>query len=281
MHLLRAYTGCTKYSSGMATRCLSCSGSLPLAPRAAMLVIGNEILNGSVTDANTPWLAKLLWSRGVDLCRVEFVPDEEGDIINSIHRLKDKVGPDGFVFTSGGIGPTHDDITYACLAKAFNVDLEYHAHTVSRMTEHYAQRNVELNASRLRMALLPTPADKVLFTPGLWVPLVVLHSVYILPGIPRLFQAMIEANKDAFQGPAAHVMSLYSTAGEGDIAEPLTALAKNCPTVRIGSYPRVEEKSKSFDHTVKLTFESRDSEALDAAIRKAKKVLPNIVTTTA
>ena len=101
-------------------------------------------LSGAITDANTPWLAKRLHSRGVDLVRTECVPDDEGEIGEAALRLRARVGPSGFVLTSGGIGPTHDDRTYTALAAAFGVGLEMHPPTVERMEEHYAERGVEL-----------------------------------------------------------------------------------------------------------------------------------------
>lgn len=168
------------------------------AKHAAFLVIGSEILNGSIQDTNTPFLAKLLQGRGIALMRVEFVPDDETDISTSIQALKHRVGPDGYVFTSGGIGPTHDDVTYQAVAHTFGthlvfvcdicdhkftgVSLQLHEPTVAKMRAHYASSGQELNAARLRMATLPQGAE-VLDTPGLWVPLVNLHNVLVLPGM--------------------------------------------------------------------------------------------------
>ncbi|KAJ9523700.1 hypothetical protein QJQ45_020127, partial [Haematococcus lacustris] len=100
----------------------------PVAPAAALLVVGDEILAGSITDVNTPWLAKLLHSRGVDLVRVEFVPDQADDIAATALRLRQRVGPSGFVFSSGGIGPTHDDVTYPALATAFGLHNRLYCH---------------------------------------------------------------------------------------------------------------------------------------------------------
>eukprot|EP00884_Botryococcus_braunii_P012511 jgi/Botrbrau1/21260/Bobra.39_2s0052.1 len=155
--------------------------------KAAFLVIGNEILSGSIVDANTPWLAKLLHSRGVDLIRVEYIPDDADDIVASVLRLKERVGETGFVFTSGGIGPTHDDVTYEAIAKAFGLKLAQHGPTVALMQEHYEKRGVELNAARLRMAALPIGAE-VLTTPGLWVPLVNVHGVLHSAGHTQALQ---------------------------------------------------------------------------------------------
>ncbi|GAX76273.1 hypothetical protein CEUSTIGMA_g3717.t1 [Chlamydomonas eustigma] len=230
-------------------------------PKAAMVVIGDEILAGSIADVNTPWLAKLLHSRGVDLTRVEFIPDNQEEIKSTVLELKKRVGPNGFVFTSGGIGPTHDDVTYESIASAFGVDLQLHEPTVKRMKEVYEKRGLELNQARLRMATLPCPADEVLVTPDLWVPLVNLKGIYILPGIPKLFRAIVSAHQDRFTGPAFHTESLYTDLGEGDLAEPLAKVAKESPKVSIGSYPNTEDE-KQQQYKVKLQLNGRDAAAV-------------------
>jgi len=113
-------------------------------PTAALMIIGNEVLSGSIADANTPWLAKLLYSRGVDLIRVEVVPDVPTDIAATVLKLRERVGPKGFVFTSGGIGPTHDDVTYDSIAMALGLKVELHQPTVELMKKHYSARGIEL-----------------------------------------------------------------------------------------------------------------------------------------
>lgn len=243
--------------------------TVPVAPKAAFLVIGNEILNGSVTDTNTPFLAKLLYSRGVDLVRVEYIPDEIDDIKSSVISLRSRVGPEGFLFTSGGIGPTHDDVTYESIAAAVGAKLELHEPTVARMRDSYQARGIELNEARLRMATLPSPAE-VLFTEGLWVPLVNLQGIYILPGIPRLFQSMVSAHQARFTGVAATTSNLYTNVGEGDVAVPLAQVAAQFPTVSIGSYPATTD---SVAYRVRLSFVSRDKAALQEAVQATKLVL--------
>jgi molybdenum cofactor synthesis domain-containing protein len=247
-------------------------------PSAALMIIGNEVLSGSIADANTPWLARLLHSRGVDLVRVEVVPDDAADIGATCLRLQERVGPGGFVFTSGGIGPTHDDITYDAIAAALGLAVQVHAPTVALMQEHYAARGVELNESRLRMAALPTPAE-VLVTPGLWVPLVVAGgNVHILPGIPRLFQGMIEVHVGRFKGPASHSVELYADVGEGDVAAPLAAVAAAHPAVRIGSYPNTKfdmnDPDQKLAYRVKFVCEGRDTAAVEAAAAAVVEAVP-------
>lgn len=240
------------------------------APIAAAIIIGDEILSGSITDVNTPWLARLLHSRGVDLVRVEYIPDNKEDIKATVIRLRERVGPQGAVFTSGGIGPTHDDVTYEAIADALGIELAPHEGTLERMRVHYEKRGVELNAARQRMAALPV-GSTVYFTPGLWVPLAEIGRVFILPGIPRLFQAMLEQNKELFTGPSTFSQALYTNLGEGDVAVPLAQVAEAHPKVRIGSYPNTDNADTRY--RVKLQFEARDGKAVEAAVAAAEQAL--------
>ncbi|KAG2487547.1 hypothetical protein HYH03_013826 [Edaphochlamys debaryana] len=243
------------------------------AKKAALVIIGDEVLAGQITDTNTPWLAKLLHSRGVDLVRVSYIPDSPQEIRETVLDSRRRVGPDGFVFTSGGIGPTHDDVTYEAVADAMGVKLELHAPTVERMRVSYSARGMELNEARLRMATLPTPSE-VIFTEGMsardaWVPLVNCGGVYILPGIPRLFQAMVAGCQERFTGPAFHEARLFTRLGESFIAKDLAAVAAKHPAVAIGSYPNTAPDADS-TYIVKLAFASRDPAALQAALAEAR-----------
>ena len=141
------------------------------ANRAGILIIGDEILAGKVVDVNASWLSKLLNNRGIDVCRIETVGDCTEEIVDSVRRIKARVG-DGPVFTSGGIGPTHDDVTYPAIAAALGREVRVHEATLARMKVHYESKGLEVNEMRLRMATLPEP-DEVLFTEGMWVPLAV------------------------------------------------------------------------------------------------------------
>ena len=241
--------------------------------KAAMLCVGDEILNGAIVDTNTPWLAKFLHAKGIDLVRVEYVPDDIDDIGESVMRCRSKVGDNGFVFTSGGIGPTHDDKTYEAIAKALGLKIELHEETRRRMESHYKERNVELNESRLRMAHLPAPCSVLPPPKGSWVPLVKAGgNVYILPGIPRLFQSMIENHESVFRGVQCYSSDIFLNLGEGDLAEQLATIASENPTVRIGSYPNTDwDMNKGEDqnvaYRVKIQVQGRDEEAVARAVQ--------------
>eukprot|EP00198_Chlamydomonas_reinhardtii_P000221 XP_001689556.1 predicted protein [Chlamydomonas reinhardtii] len=263
-----------RYVATSASAAQSAAAAASESPKAALVIIGDEVLAGSITDTNTPWLAKLLHSRGVDLIRVTYIPDSRETIKEAVLDSRRRVGPGGVVFTSGGIGPTHDDVTYEAIAEAMGVTLQLHEPTVARMRESYAARGMELNEARLRMATLPTPAE-VLFTEGLWVPLVNVGGVYILPGIPRLFQSMVAAHQERFTGVAFSEQQLYTHTGESFLAKELTAVAAKHPKVAIGSYPNTAADADN-TYKVKLAFTARDVDALAAAVADVRAALGDI-----
>ena len=271
------------------------ASSPPPPPKAAALIIGNEVLTGKIHDSNSLFLARLLYARGVDLVRIgaqhcaaaafffthsprvlstEVVPDEPSSIGERCRALSALVGESGFVFTSGGIGPTHDDITYESVAGAFGRRLEVHAPTVERMKVHYGAQGKEVNAARLRMATLPEGCT--VHDTGSWVPLVQLKNVYILPGIPWLFKSMLEANAALFSGPAMLSGALWTHQGEGEIAETLTAIAATHPGVAIGSYPNTQRGGEK-SYATKLTFDSRDAAELEAALGEARAAFTTFI----
>eukprot|EP00963_Diacronema_lutheri_P006881 scaffold616_cov306-Pavlova_lutheri.AAC.9 len=271
-HALRGMVAHVRTAAPRTTASSSRRVSTALSPtrRAASLTIGDEVLAGRVQDANTVMLATLLHRRGVDLVRGELVPDVSETVVDSLRRLQEVVGPDGYVITSGGIGPTHDDITYAAVADATGRTLQVHEPTREQMKVHYEGQGKELNAARLRMATLPTPCQ-VHSTPGLWVPLVQVDNVFVLPGIPRLFQSMLEANQELFTGTGFTTQTWWTQWGEGDLADALTQVAeKYSGVVQIGSYPRTKS-----DHTyvTKLVFEGRDADAVRAAVEEASETI--------
>eukprot|EP00002_Diphylleia_rotans_P009709 TRINITY_DN2006_c0_g1_i3.p1 TRINITY_DN2006_c0_g1~~TRINITY_DN2006_c0_g1_i3.p1 ORF type:complete len:294 (+),score=71.14 TRINITY_DN2006_c0_g1_i3:119-1000(+) len=217
---------------------------------AAILLVGDEILSGKIHDTNGHFLARFLYKQGVDLKRMVVVPDTIEDISRHVVDLSNKFD---YVFTSGGIGPTHDDMTYDAIAYAFNTKLVLDEETKARMA---AKMTSPLNDARLRMARFPTPYNK-LWTPGLWVPIVVTRNVYILPGIPRLFEQMIEANAAHFVGTPKLLINVYTLKLEGDLAHDLEHAQASNEGISIGSYPQSTDKKRFY---VKVTVEGRRHE---------------------
>ncbi|KAA1471936.1 Molybdopterin binding protein [Dentipellis sp. KUC8613] len=214
---------------------------------AAALMIGDEILNGKTLDRNSNYFAKFCFENGIDLKRIEVVPDDEEDIAEASRRMVQKYD---FVITSGGIGPTHDDITYESLAKAFNQGLVHHTETLNRMLEMsksrpwVAQQNEEQKKARERMALFPEKAEVLYIGKDIWVPVVRLEGkLCIFPGIPGLFQKMLDGLKAFLPLPPASErpfrQQIFTQLPESSIAPYLTELHQRVKKegIRVGSYP--------------------------------------------
>ncbi len=203
-------------------------------PNAAMLVIGDEILSGRTRDANTHYLAGELTKIGIALREVRVVPDEEEAIVAALNALR---AAHDTVFTSGGIGPTHDDITADCVAAAFGVPIDVRDDARALLQTHYDRSGTELNAARLRMARIPEGAA-LIENPVSAAPGFALGNVYVLAGVPAVFQAMVATVLPTLTGgPPLLSQSLRIERGEGDIAGPLGELATEFPELSIGSYP--------------------------------------------
>lgn len=220
---------------------------------AAALIIGDEILTGKTQDQNTHMLAQLLFEQGVDLTRVVTILDDVETIANDVLSLS-KVHD--YVFTSGGIGPTHDDKTYEGVAKAFGRPLRLHEEALHQLLTNMQRYHPEhrVTEARKRMALLPDPCE-VIWTPHLWVPLVVVENVYVLPGIPSLFSAMLTSARMHFKGTPKHRIQIFTQMSEGDIAEALWTTQQKFSDVAIGSYP----KTSDVPYQVMVSFEGRDA----------------------
>lgn len=203
-------------------------------PTAAMLVIGDEILSGRTRDANMHYLAGELTKHGIELREVRVVSDDAPAIVAAVKALSAAVD---HVFTSGGIGPTHDDITADCIAEAFGVSIDVREDARSLLAEHYANTGRELNDARLRMARIPEGAtlidNPVSIAPGF-----VLGNVHVMAGVPSVFQAMVASVLPTLAGGAPLLsQTLRIQRGEGDIAGPLAGLAEEFDDLSFGSYP--------------------------------------------
>ena len=203
-------------------------------PTAAILVIGDEILSGRTRDANMHYLAGQLTEHGIDLREARVVSDDPAAIVATVQALSAAYDN---VFTSGGIGPTHDDITADCIAEAFGVSIDVRDDARAILVDHYARSGVELNAARLRMARIPDSAS-LIDNPVSSAPGFTLGNVHVMAGVPSVFRAMVASILPSLTGGAPLVSStLRVERGEGDIAGPLGNLAALFPKLSFGSYP--------------------------------------------
>lgn len=236
-------------------------------PTAAMLVIGDEILSGRTRDANMHYLSGQLTEAGIDLREVRVVSDDPDAIVTAVKALSA-----GFetVFTSGGIGPTHDDITADCIAAAFNASIDVRDDARALLQAHYDRQGVELNEARLRMARIPVGAvlidNPVSIAPGF-----TLGNVHVMAGVPAVFQAMVATVLPTLTGGAPLISKTYRIElGEGDIAGPLGTLAKDYPDLSIGSYPY----QKDGRYGANIVIRGTDGGMVDAALAELTAVFP-------
>lgn len=203
-------------------------------PTAAMLTIGDEILSGRTRDSNMPHLAAALVEKGIALREARVVPDAAGEIVAAVNALR---GRYDHVFTSGGIGPTHDDITADAVAAAFGVGIDVREDARAILASNYANPEVELNPARLRMARIPDGAT-LIDNPVSRAPGFSLGNVHVMAGVPAVFQAMVAGLLSQLTGGRPLLSeTLRVMRPEGEIAGPLAEVAARHPAVSIGSYP--------------------------------------------
>ena len=203
-------------------------------PTAAMLVIGDEILSGRTRDANMHHLAEELTKVGIDLREVRVVSDDAPAIIAAVKALSDSYET---VFTSGGIGPTHDDITADCIAAAFDDHIDVRDDARALLQAHYDRSGMEMNEARLRMARIPDSAT-LIDNPVSTAPGFIVQNVHVMAGVPSVFQAMVASVLPTLNGGAPLLSeTLRIDRGEGEIAGPLGELATDFADLSIGSYP--------------------------------------------
>ncbi len=224
---------------------------------AALLVIGDEILSGRTKDKNIGYTADYLTALGIDLKEVRVVSDEELAVVAALNALRTAYD---YVFTTGGIGPTHDDITADCVAKAFGVPLDVHPEAVAILKERLAKTGGELNEARMRMARIPRGAvlvaNKVSGAPGFW-----MGNVITMAGIPSVMQAMLDEVAPKLKtGTKLLSVSIRADAKEGDVGSELGAIAKAHPEAIIGSYPFFDEK---LGPNTNIVVRARDAQKLE------------------
>jgi molybdenum cofactor synthesis domain-containing protein len=237
---------------------------------AAVLVIGDEILSGRTKDKNIGYIAEYLTTIGIDLKEVRVVPDEEAEIVAALNAMRVRYT---YVFTTGGIGPTHDDITADCVAKAFGVALEHHPRAVEIMRARIATTGGVLNEARMRMTRVPAGGElvlnKVSGAPGFRI-----GNVIVMAGIPSVMQAMLEyVTPQLKTGSRMLSESVRADLREGDIGTELGEIAKSNADVVIGSYPFVDEKDSANTNVV---VRSRDPQRLAAAKVEVEAMLARV-----
>ena len=225
------------------------------SPTAAILLIGNELLSGKVDDENGKFLIHELRDLGVDVCELRIVPDIVDRIAISIREL---ASLHDHVFTSGGVGPTHDDLTMASVAAAFDVGMDVNQGLADRIRQHHP--NGEQVEPWLKMANVPVGSN-LLYAGDVWWPVFMMENVYVLPGIPEMFRRQFTAIRDRFKADRLLLRSVYLRVGEGLIAAPLTRASVAFPRVMFGSYPVLHVP----EYHVKVTLESHCREELDRA----------------
>ena len=230
---------------------------------AAGVIIGDEILSGKVTDENTSYLIKVMKEVGVRLHRVAIVGDEMDDIVREVRFCSEK---HDYVFTSGGVGPTHDDLTMAAVAAAFDLPLERDPVIEAMVHQHWGPAVTE---AALKLADLPQGA-RLVRTKGSMLPGVVLRNIFILPGIPKLFRAKLRDLSQELEGEALSLSAVKLRADESSVASILNQVVAAHPAVQIGSYPRMDDP----EYTVRVTLEALDPDAVKRALNQLLSLLP-------
>ncbi len=224
---------------------------------AALIIIGNEVLSGRTKDANTNYLATELTAMGINLMEVRVVPDLEDMIIEAVNTLRQR---NDYVFTTGGIGPTHDDITSATIAKAFGLEHGRHPDAEALLLAHYDPKDV--TDARMKMSETPAGAE-LLFNPVSKAPGFRVENVYVMAGIPRIMQAMFDGFRHTLTGgEPMQSRSVAAFIGEGKLGDELGEIQKRHPDVEIGSYPFTRDGK----YGTSLVARHIDPNAINAAI---------------
>ena len=237
---------------------------------AALLVIGDEILSGRTKDKNIGYIAEYLTNIGIDLKEVRVVPDEEDEIVAALNALRSRYT---YVFTTGGIGPTHDDITADCVAKAFGVSIDVDPRALEIMQERLRTTGAEMNEARMRMTRIPKGAElvtnKVSGAPGIW-----MDNVIVMAGVPSIMQAMLDEVAPKLKtGVRILSRTMRADAREGDIGTQLGEIAKANPEVAIGSYPFFDPQHGPNTNVV---LRARDAQKLALAARAVEDMLQRV-----
>jgi molybdenum cofactor synthesis domain-containing protein len=228
---------------------------------AAVLIIGDEILSGRTQDTNLGSIARFVGAHGIDVAEARVVGDVAEEIVAALNVLRQRYD---YVFTTGGIGPTHDDITADCVAQAFGVELPEDEDILSQMRDRYGE---EPNAARRRMARIPVGGVKIK-NPVSGPPGFQLGNVFVMAGVPRIMQGMLEDIGWRLKGGAVVVSTTVRVegTGEGVLAAPLEAVAKAHPGLSLGSYPFWDPANRATGFGSNLVVRGRDPDEVEAAV---------------
>ena len=234
-------------------------------PSAAMLVIGDELLSGRTHDANMHYLAKELTEIGINLIEARFIRDDPAAIVSNIIELSKRFD---YLFTSGGIGPTHDDITTDCVAEAFEKKACIRSDALKILQEYYDGKDIELNEARLRMARIPETAE-LIDNPISAAPGYVIENVYVMAGVPKIFQSMLKTVTPKLEkGLPTLSLSVKIYKGEGDIALDLEEMVKTFDQLNFGSYPFSEKGV----HGTNIVIRGNDKKLMEEAEDKVRSL---------
>jgi molybdenum cofactor synthesis domain-containing protein len=233
-------------------------------PTAALIVVGNEVLSAKVHDENGPYAARRLREQGVQLEALLTLPDRLGVLVEAIVRERPRVD---WLLTSGGVGPTHDDVTLPAVAQALGVPLERHPDLAANVRRWHERHGAEPPDAALRMADVPRGTRLL---GDLRFPAMVVENVVMLPGPPSFFRMQFEHFAASLEAPPFRLVSLFVDLAEDHFAAALDRVAREHPDVDIGSYPRFDDA----DHRVKITFESKDGARVEAALAAFAATLP-------
>ena len=234
-------------------------------PTASMLVIGDELLSGRTQDANMHYLANQLTKIGINFCEARFIRDDAAVIVSNIVELSTKFD---YLFTSGGIGPTHDDITTDCVAEAFGRQVSVRSDAFNILKKYYDGKGIELNEARLRMARIPEKADLIenliSGAPGY-----IIENVYVMAGVPKIFQSMLQTIlPNLKKGSPTLSLSIKLYKGEGDIALELEQIVKAFSKLNFGSYPFNENGI----HGTNIVIRGKDKKLMIKAEEKVRTI---------
>jgi molybdenum cofactor synthesis domain-containing protein len=236
---------------------------------AGIILIGDEILSGKVDDENARFLIEELRELGVALARISVIPDVLDEIAVEVRSFSARFD---HVFTSGGVGPTHDDLTMEGVARAFDTRIARHPELEALLRGYYRERLEERN---LRMADVPDGVTLVHGDAPSW-PVIVMRNVYILPGIPSLFRQKFKSIRERFRAAPFHLRCVFTSDEEGRIAGELDRIVATYAGVQVGSYPRLD----SPEYKVKVTIESKDAALVEAAAADLIRALGHSVVKT-